>query len=44
MHGLQLNERVALTLESGKPMVISASADPGSSRHITVEVTATVMK
>ena len=40
----QLNQRVALTLESGKPMVISRSADPGSSRHITVEVTATVMK
>ena len=40
----QLNERWQLTLESGKPMVISRSADPGSSRRITVEVTATVMK
>jgi hypothetical protein len=40
----QLNERVALTLESGTPMVISRSADPGSNRHIIVEVTATVMK
>ncbi len=40
----QLNERIAVTLESGKPLVISRSADPGSSRKISVEVTATVMK
>jgi hypothetical protein len=40
----QLNERMSVTLESGKPMVISRSADPGSSRRITVEITATVMK
>ncbi len=39
-----LNERMAVTLESGKPMVISRAADPASSRKITVEVTATVMK
>jgi hypothetical protein len=40
----QLNERISVTLDSGKPMVISRSADPGSSRKISVEVTATVMK
>ena len=40
----QLNERMAVTLESGKPMVISRAADPGSNRKMTVEVTATVMK
>lgn len=40
----QLNERMAVTLESGQPMVISRAADPGSNRRITVEVTATVMK
>ena len=40
----QLNERLAVTLESGKPLVVSRSADPGSTRKISVEVTATVMK
>jgi glucose/arabinose dehydrogenase len=40
----QLNERMTVTLESGKPLVVSRSADPGSSRKIAVEVTATVMK
>ena len=40
----ELKERMAVTLESGKPMVISRASDPGSNRRITVEVTATVMK
>jgi hypothetical protein len=40
----QLNERMAVTLESGKPMVVSRAADPGSTRKMVVEVTATVMK
>jgi hypothetical protein len=40
----QLNQRMGVTLESGKPMVISRAADPGSNRRITVEVTATVLK
>jgi hypothetical protein len=40
----QLNERMTVTLESGKPLVVSRSADPGSTRKISVEVTATVMK
>ena len=40
----QLNEHMSVTVESGKPIVISRSADPSSSRRITVEITATVMK
>jgi len=40
----QLNERMSVTVDSGKPMVISRAADPGSNRRITVEVTATVLK
>ena len=39
-----LNERMTVTLESGKPMVISKAADPAGNRKINVEVTATVMK
>jgi hypothetical protein len=40
----QLSERLALVLESGKPMVVSQAADPASDRKITVEVTATILK
>jgi hypothetical protein len=40
----QLNERLTLVLESGKPMVVSQAADPMSDRKITVEVTATILK
>jgi hypothetical protein len=40
----QLNEKMTVTLESGKPMVISRAADPAGNRKINVEVTATVMK
>lgn len=40
----QLNERLSLVLESGKPMVVSQAADPTSDRKITVEVTATILK
>jgi hypothetical protein len=40
----QLSERLALILESGKPMVVSQAADPMSDRKITVEVTATILK
>lgn len=38
------SERLALVLESGKPMIISQAADPTSDRKITVEVTATILK
>jgi hypothetical protein len=40
----QLSERLALILESGKPMIVSQAADPTSDRKITVEVTATILK
>jgi glucose/arabinose dehydrogenase len=40
----KLNQRMTVTLESGKPMVISRAADPAGNRKINVEVTATVMK
>jgi hypothetical protein len=40
----QLNERLSLVLESGKPMMVSQAADPTSDRKITVEVTATILK
>jgi hypothetical protein len=40
----QLNERLNLVLESGKPMIVSQAADPTSDRKITVEVTATILK
>jgi hypothetical protein len=42
--GTSLNERIAVLLDPGKPMVISQAADPMSDRRITVEVRATVMK
>jgi hypothetical protein len=38
------SERLALILESGKPMVVSQAADPTSDRKISVEVTATILK
>jgi hypothetical protein len=38
------SERLGLTLESGKPMMISQAADPTSDRKITVEVTATILR
>jgi glucose/arabinose dehydrogenase len=40
----KLNQRMTVTLESGKAMVISRAADPAGNRKINVEVTATVMK
>jgi hypothetical protein len=40
----RLEEGMTVTLESGKPMVISRAADPSGNRKINVEVTATVMK
>lgn len=42
--GTSLNERIAIVLDSGKPMVISQAADPMSDRKITVEIRATVLK
>lgn len=39
-----LNERLAVILESGKPLIVSQAADPTSDRKITVEVTATILR
>lgn len=41
---LSVRQNVAVWLESGKPMVISQSADPMSDRRLTVEVTATIIR
>jgi hypothetical protein len=41
---VQLHEGITVTLESGKPLVISRAADPAGNRKIVVEVTGTVLK
>jgi hypothetical protein len=40
----QLNERLGLLVESGKPLIISQASDPTSDRRISVELTATILK
>jgi hypothetical protein len=40
----QLNERLSLMVESGKPMLISQASDPTSDRRIAVELTVTILK
>lgn len=42
--GSSLNQRVAIVLEPGKPLVLSQAADPISDRRISVEIRATVLK
>jgi hypothetical protein len=42
--GFDVRETVNVWLESGKPTVISRSADPLSDRRVVVEVTATVIR
>lgn len=39
-----INESITVVLQDGKPMVVTESADPGSDRKVTVELTATVLK
>ncbi|MEO7271904.1 MAG: hypothetical protein ABIX28_17870 [Vicinamibacterales bacterium] len=39
-----LNQRISVLLESGKALVISQAADPGSARQISVEVKATIAR
>jgi hypothetical protein len=39
-----LNERLALLVVSGRPMIISQASDPTSDRKISVELTATILK
>ena len=43
-HNTLLNQSITLVLQTGKPTLISQSADPGTDRKVTVEVTATVVK
>jgi hypothetical protein len=40
----ELNEQIAVILQSGKPTIVSQAADPTSDRKISVEVTATILK
>jgi hypothetical protein len=42
--GARINESLTAVLESGKPLVITQSADPTSDRKVTVEVKATVLR
>ena len=39
-----IKQNLVLNLESGKALVISEAADPISDRHVTVEVTATILR
>jgi hypothetical protein len=39
-----LNESISVVITPGKPTLVSQSADPGSDRRVSVEVTATVVK
>jgi hypothetical protein len=39
-----IRQTLVLNLENGKPLVISEASDPLSDRHVTVEVTATILK
>ena len=40
----ELNQSLTVVLQSGKPLLISQSADPASDRKVVVEVRATVLK
>ena len=40
----QIRENLTTVLESGKPMILSQSADPVTDRKVTVEAKATIMK
>ncbi len=40
----ELNQSLTVVLQSGKPLMISQSADPGGDRKVTVEAKATVLK
>ena len=39
-----ISQSLTFGLPSGKPVVVAQSADPGTSRRVTVEVTATILK
>lgn len=39
-----ISQSLTVALPSGKPIVVTQSADPGTSRKVTVEVVATILK
>jgi len=39
-----LSQSLTFGLPSGKPVVVAQSVDPGTSRRVTVEVTATILR
>ena len=39
-----LSQSLTVLLESGKPTVVTQSADPRTDRRVTVEVTATILR
>jgi hypothetical protein len=39
-----LNESMHILLQSGKPMLVTQSADPATDRKVTVELTATILR
>jgi hypothetical protein len=41
---VRLNESLTSVLESGKPLLVTQSADPTSDRKVTIEVKATVLR
>ena len=43
-YGTNLNERVGVILETGKPLIVSQAVDPASDRKIAVELRATILK
>ncbi len=40
----RLNESITVVLQDGKMLMVSQSADPGSDRKVTAELTATILK
>jgi hypothetical protein len=43
-YSTNLNERIGVILDPGKPLVVSQAVDPASDRKIAVEVRATILK
>jgi hypothetical protein len=42
--GSPINESLTVTLQNGKPLMVSQGADPSIERRVTVEVTGTILK
>ena len=41
---LSVNQRVSAVVQSGKPVLISQTTEPGTDRHVRVELKATILK